>query len=512
MTSRRQFLAGLPLGTLSLATGAVWSGNLRAAQNDTVTLAFQVDVPSWDPGANSSQPGLAIQKSVFETPLEVSPNLEILPGVAVNHRWLDTEGKVLELTIREGVTFHNGDPLTSDDIKFTFLDRPKHDSTLMISGTFGAIVTGLETPSPTTAVFHFASPYLEAVPLLATISGYILPRRYFEAVGQQGFIEKPIGSGPYRLIDYQRDSRIVLEAYDAYWRGPAPFKRVIFQIIKDSSARAAAIQSGQVDFADNIPIRDIERLAKIPGLVADQHPLTLLMLIHMVNKGVYQDRNLRLAMHHAIDKQILSKAFFGGRAIPQSMYSAKGLPGNEPSFEFAYDPNKAKALLAQSGYSLEKPARIQIGTFNGVFPADFDVARALVQMWKQVGIDADLKVLVPAQYFELTRSAKLEHPMLYVWTDSVGDPQMFTGLVLDPKKRYSLWKSDDIPPRLEPLFREIDAEKRMAGYRKFEVWAVEQGYALPLLQLPAAVVHSRRVSYVPFRNGWVIPYKWTPAA
>src|SRR5271157_3329116 len=138
MTSRRQFLAGLPLGALSLATETVWSGRVRAAENDTVTLAFQVDVPSWDPGANSSQPGLAIQKSVFETPLEVSPNLEILPGVAANHRWLDTEGKVLELTIREGITFHNGDPLTPDDIKFTFLDRPKHDSTLMISGTFGA--------------------------------------------------------------------------------------------------------------------------------------------------------------------------------------------------------------------------------------------------------------------------------------------------------------------------------------------------------------------------------------
>src|ERR1700733_9904556 len=102
MRSRRDVLAGLPLGALGLAAGTAWSRRLSAAENDTVTLAFQVDVPSWDPGANSSQPALAIQKSVFETPLEVSPNLEILPGVATSYRWLDREGQVLELTIREG--------------------------------------------------------------------------------------------------------------------------------------------------------------------------------------------------------------------------------------------------------------------------------------------------------------------------------------------------------------------------------------------------------------------------
>lgn len=105
MRSRRDVLAG-SLGALGVAAGTAWSRRLSAAENDTVTLAFQVDVPSWDPGANSSQPALAIQKSVFETPLEVSPNLEIFPGVATSYRWLDHEGQVLELTVREGVTFH----------------------------------------------------------------------------------------------------------------------------------------------------------------------------------------------------------------------------------------------------------------------------------------------------------------------------------------------------------------------------------------------------------------------
>jgi peptide/nickel transport system substrate-binding protein len=132
-----------------------------------------------------------------------------------------------------------------------------------------------------------------------------------------------------------------------------------------------------------------------------------------------------------------------------------------------------------------------------------------VQMWKQVGIETDFKVLESAVYFDLAHSDKLEMPVLYAWTNSSGDPELFSGLFMDPKKRNSVWKSDDIPPRLDPLLVELDYNKRMAGYRAFDRWTVEQGYAFPLLLSPATVVHTKRIGYVPYRTGWTLPYAWT---
>ena len=510
MLSRRSVVTGMPFALAGLPAVLQMASSVRAAANDAITLAYPADVPNWDPLSSGSPVSVSMHRCVFDMVLNVAPDLSVGPSAVKNSRWIDDKGTALELTLRDGITFHNGDPLTSADIRFSFLERPKSDGTLMISGVFGSKVADVETPSPTIAIFRFSSPYVAAPALLASLPAYVMPHNYFQSIGRDAFLAQPIGSGPYRLVDYQRDSRIVLEAYDKYWAGPAPIKRVTIQIIKDTSARIAAVQSGQVDFAYNLPIREVERIGDIAGLSGSIHPINTVILIHMVNKGIYQDRNLRLAMHHAIDTQALSRAFFAGKARPLSLWASDG-PTSDPNYKFEYSPEKAKALLAKSGYSVDKPAKIAFSTFRGQFPADFDLGRAIVAMWKQVGIDADLQVLEIAQYFQMTRSGKIENPVLYSWSNASADPELFSGLILDPKRPYSVWKSDDISEKLDPLLVEVDSEKRLAGYRAFDAWAVEQGYACPLLQSVATAVHKKQLRYVPFANGWMLPYYWTMA-
>jgi peptide/nickel transport system substrate-binding protein len=511
MLNRRDLLTGLPIGLAGLAAAAHLPVSRAFAQARPITIGHPADVPSWDPVANGSTVIQAIHKCMFDQPLSLAPNLSFGPSVVSRFRWLDTEGKVLELTLRDDVTFHNGDKLTSDDIKFSFNDRLKADNTLMLAGVFGTLVAAIETPSPTMAIIKLATPFVTLPQQLSSTASFIMPRGYFEKVGAKAFAENPVGSGPYRLVDYQRDSRIVFEAYDKYWAGRAKIDRVVFQIIKDPSARIAAIQSGQVDLVSALPVRDVVRLGGLPGLVGASDPINNVVLIQMVNKGIFRDQNLRLAMHHAIDKQALSRAFFNGTAAPLSMWAGEGAPANDPKFTFPYDQAKAKALLARSGYDTSKPAKIPFATLNGVFPSDFDMARAIVQMWKQVGIEADLQVMEILNYGELSRNDKLELPVLYSWSNPTGDPNVYSGTILDPKKRFSVWKSDDISPRLDPLLTETDYDKRMAGYREFDKWAVEQGYAFPLLQSTATIVHTNRLKYVPFRNGWTLPYYWSMA-
>ncbi len=507
MLSRRQVVAGLPFALAGLQ-GLLSASPGWTADNDAITIAFPTDVANWDPSASGSSVTTPLHKCVFDMVLSVAPDLKVGPSIVKSYRWIDDKGMALELTLRDGVTFHNGDPLTSEDLRFTFFERPKAEAGLMISGVWGSKVVDVETPSPLVAIFRFNAPYVSAPALLGSIPAYVLPKKYFSSVGRTGFIEKPIGSGPYRIVDYQRDSRIVLEAYDKYWGGPVPIKRVTIQVIKDTSARIAAIQSGQVDFAHNLPVREVVRLNELPTLTGLVHPTNTVVFIHMVNKGIFQDRNLRLAMHHAIDKQALSRAFFTGKARPISMWASEG-PANDPTFNFEYSQEKAKTYLAASGYSVDKPVKIPVGTFNGQFPSDFDLGRAIVAMWKQVGIDAELQVLEIAKYFEQARNDRLDLPVLYSWGNASIDPELFSGLFLDPKKPFSVWKSADISPRLDPLLAEPDEAKRMAGYRGFDRWSIEQGYAIPLLQSTATVVHSKRVRYVPYGNGWVLPATWS---
>ena len=510
MLNRRNAIAHLPLGLCWLSAAAHWFAAPALAQANSITMGYPADVPNWDPVANGTPVSLPIHKCVFDAPISLAPDLSFGPSIVRSHRWVSADGTALELTLRDDVTFHNGDPLTSEDLQFTFRDRIRADQSVMAAGVWGGtLVNDIETPSANVAVFRFNAPFVHAPQQLASTAAFIVPKRYFQQVGPQGFNDRPIGSGPYRLVDYQRDSRIVLEAYDKYWAGPAKIRQVVIQIIKDASARASAIRAGQIDCVVNLPVREAVQLNSVPGLVGEVYPINSIVLIQMVNKGIYRDQNLRLAMHHAIDKQALSRAFFDNRAAPLSMWSGTGMPANDPSFKFAFDPVEATRLLAQSGYDTANPARIQMSTFNGVFPNDFDLARAIVQMWKQVGIECELSVMEITNYAELARADKLGAPVLYSWSNPTGDPAIYSGTILDPSRRFSVWKSDDIPPRLKPLFVEVDYDKRMDGYRRFDRWAVEQGYAFPILQSTATFVHTKNIAFVPFKNGWTLPYFWS---
>ena len=149
--------------------------------------------------------------------------------------------------------------------------------------------------------------------------------------------------------------------------------------------------------------------------------------------------------------------------------------------------------------------KIGFATTNGQFPNDYDIARAIVQMWKQVGIDADLQVIEYAKYFELNRGAKLPEATLYSWDNATGDPEIFSGYQLNPKMPFSPWKDEDIGNRVLALFNVADYEKRIAGYKELERYAVENGASIPLLQSVVTVVRKKDLTYTRYGNGWVLP-------
>jgi peptide/nickel transport system substrate-binding protein len=493
------------------STVGLAAGSLPAAAKDSIVIAYPADVPSWDANAHTFPMAMSIWKSVFDSPLTQRPDLTLAPNVITAWKWTD-DGLGFEVTLRDDVYFHNGDKLTAEDLRFTFFERldadRKGDKKLAISGVWGR-VKDIEVVSPTKAVFRLSAANPTMPQWLAFLGSFIVPKKYFTKVGKEGFLKKPIGSGPYKLADYQRGSRIVLEANEKYWGGAPKFKRVTFEVVKDASARVAAIQSKRVDLTIQVPIREALRLGKISGLETDIYPFTQILMLQITGSGVFSDANVRLAAHHAIDKAAISKALFNGSAVPLSVLAPPTTPGHVPGFNFAHDPDKAKSLLAASGYSTSKPAKLKMLTTNGAFPNDFEMARAIGAMWKKVGIEAEIEVIELSKYYELNHSNKLPEATLYSWGNATGDPEIYTGYILNPKFRFAAWRSDDMGDMIGKLFGEVDYEKRIKGYQDVNKYVVEKGYAIPLLQGVTTAVWQSNLNFKRYNNGWILPAEYS---
>jgi peptide/nickel transport system substrate-binding protein len=494
--SRRTLLHTAAAGAMAGAVPA------RAAEADGATIGWPSDVTSWDPNQRFTPDAQGIFKMVFDQPLDQDPSLKLIPHLVT--KWeLAPDGLSLSVELRDDVQFHNGDHMSSADFRWTFFERIKAGHKVDIAQSWRN-VTDIEVPSPNRAVMRFKSPSPTAPVWLAFLGSYVVPKDYMERIGVEGFSAKPVGTGPYKLAEYQMNARIVLERNDAYW-GPKPkLRRVTVEIIKDPSARVAAIQSGQVDLTISVPVREVTRLGQMPGLAAELNPITRVILLQVRNDEGFADQNIRLAAHHAIDKKALSQAFYGGAAVPLSVPATPGSPGYLDDYVFAYDPELSRQLLGKSGYGPDKPAKIRMASTNGQFPSDYDMARAIVEMWKKVGIEAELEVIEYAKYFELNRGNKLPEATLYSFDNATGDPEIYSGYLLNPKLPFSPWKDMVFGQKVIDQFNVVDEVARIAGWRAIGREAVEIGACMPLLQSVQSLVRKKALNYTTYGNGWVL--------
>jgi peptide/nickel transport system substrate-binding protein len=499
---RRAFLQ-MVIATAAGVGSSAGITSARAARDDAVIIGWPNDIPSWDPNQRFTPDAQPIFKAVFDQPLDQDPQLKLIPHLIKSWN-LAADGLSMAVELRDDVTFHNGDKMSTEDFRYTFFERIKSGIKLDTANSWQK-VQDIVIESPTKATMKFSSPAPTAPQWMAFLGSYLVPKKYIEAVGLDTFLRKPIGTGPYKLAEYELNSRIVLERNDNYW-GPKPkIARVTIQIIKDPSARVGAIQSGQVDCTVNVPVREVQRFGREAGFAAELNPITRVILLQVRNDLAFADKNVRLAAHHAIDKSALSKAFYGGAAVPLSVVATPGTAAYLSDFQFKYDPELAKQYLAKSNYSPDKPVKIGFASTNGHFPSDYDIARAIVQMWKKVGIDANLEIIEYAKYFELNRATKLPEATLYSWDNATGDPEIFGGYLLNPKMPFSAWKDMEVGQKVLDLFSVANYDSRIAGYRDLNRFAVESGATMPLLQSVLTIVRKQNLTYTKYANGWLLP-------
>jgi len=484
-----------------------------AQTRDAIAIAFPIDVPSWDPHVEMTPTPQSLYRCIFEGPLTQAPDLSIRPSLALYARYRDSAQLELEVKLRDDAYFHNGDRVTATDVRYSFFERPKapvaQGRPRLPYSFIWRKVTDVEVVSPTVAVFHFSAPMPTAVPWLAFLSSYVIPKSYVERVGIDAFAKAPIGSGPYRVARYEPGSRIVLEAFDKHWGRKPSIKHVTIEIVKDSSARVAALESRRVDMATNLPYRDAVRIGSEPGMTSNIFSTADFLFVAPTLKGAFAKTEVRLAAHHAIDKAALSRAFFGGKATLITQPAAHLTPGYTEGYHFPYDPAQAVALLKSAGYGPDNPANIGFAVETGVFPNDVELAQAIAAMWKKVGINATVDVITAVKFSDLMHANQLPEATLTQWFNSTGDPEVYGGYLFDPRGFFSTVKTDDLGQRVNPLLVETDIGKRYAGYRALHIYAVEQGYIMPLFQSVQSVAHQARLHFRQYENGWIVPQAYT---
>ena len=508
-TSRRDLLKFGAFGGAALFAGL--QASEVSAQGSELTIAYNVNLPSWDPtvGPSAVNPTIqAIYQSVFDMYIAQNPDLSFAPGLVTKWGWNDDKTQIM-MEVRDGVTWHDGSPFTAEDVAWSLERAGKPETGNPIQFVWSKVGNFKVDGNKITADVKEFEPVL--FKWMSFLTGYVLPKAYYEKVGAEGFEKAPIGTGPYMMEKFERNAFVRLKANPSYWGGKPKFETVIIKFVPDASSRVAEIESGSSQVTLEIPYDEFDRLKAKDGLAGITTPISDIGMIFLNDIDVMLDKNVRLAAHHAIDKKLIIDRLLNGYGIPIDTLETPQYAAYDASIKVGFDPEKAKQLLAASGFGPDKPVKFKIQTTKGFKPKDYEMIQAIVGMWRKVGIEAEIEIYEIAKHYELRAADTLAPAAFYNWGNAIGDPTTSTGFAMFGPSPHSVWDSKDLMDKIIPLWGEKDETKRIEGWKAVDKYIAEEGYVIPLLQYVQPIVHVKTVKVTPHISGALLPALMSPA-
>lgn len=353
-----------------------------AADKSDIVVAVDADVDTLHPTDFSTTVELGVLNQIYDTLLYYSPDgtKDPEPRIAESYEVSD-DGLDYTFHLRDDVTFHDGTPVTADDVVFS-IELYKASE---YQGSQISMLSSVEATDEHTVVCHLDAPYS---PFLQGIcSPMIASKAYYES-SEDDFVNNPIGTGPYKFVSRAKGSNIKLEANEDYYRGAPEIKEVTFEVIPDSSTKAIALQTGEVNFAE-IDSATKPQLEANPAITIAEVPTSAFSYIAMnTEKEPFNDVKVRQAINYAIDRDNLVAVCYDGEAEVNSNICAKERFGySDDQFQYTYDPEKAKELLAEAG--IETP--YDLGEIL-VAEKYSNLATVIQNDLKAVGLDVTISV------------------------------------------------------------------------------------------------------------------------
>jgi peptide/nickel transport system substrate-binding protein len=440
------------------------------AEADELRVGYSSDIVTLDPANHRSRVTEGVIHNMYDAVVTRTDDMDVVPEIAESFEQIDAV--TYEVRIREGITFHDGSDLTAEDVKFTF-DRLTKEGAMDGQTSPRASLAGpiadtivvdehtvqfvLESPWP---VFRAYLPFNQVV-----------SKAFVEKVGTDGMATQVMGSGPFRLVEWRRGDSVIMERVEDYYggataippAGPAGVERVIFRIIPEPASRVAALLAGEVDLIDELPHHAIPQVEQSPNTQVLRTNGTRSFFMDLNNRvPPFDDKLVRQAANHAIDRELVIDRMLNGLATPLATLISPDSYGYNPDLPvYAYDPERARELLAEAGYpdgvdvtlDVDEPFREQ--------------AEAIAAMLTDAGLRTSVQLWERTALTEIWRGDHDRHMFLRSWGDGALDPVGIFVPVLKTEDRgnFSGYSNEEVDRLLSAADTETDIEARSRMYQ-----------------------------------------------
>jgi peptide/nickel transport system substrate-binding protein len=477
--SRRDVLKGVAaLGAAGAVAPLVGPAAAQTTRKKELVVAQGGDIAHFDPHMSTSANDIRVSFNVFDNLISRHPDQKLHPGLATE--WKLTAPTTWTFKLRQGVKWHNGDPFTSADAKFS-LERTLDPAAKVRVSTVFTSIDRIEAPDTHTLVIHTKKPDPLLPARLAFYGGQIVPKKYLEAVKADAFNLKPVGTGPVRFVSWTKDDKAVLEANGDYWGGKSDFDRMVFRAIPEMAPRIASLLKGEVDVITQLPPDHGERVSGTASTRVTGALYAGLYVLAVNSKVKPLDNPLvKQALSLAIDRDAVVKELWRGRGIVPSGPIAKGdnhFDGALPGLK--YDAKEARERLKKAGYKNEE---IVVETTVGYMANDKPMAEAIVGMWRDVGVNAKVEV------FEYSVRAQKNRDKSFkgIWwsdpTSTLGDPDGMMWRLLGPGGPQDYWRHAEFDELGNAGRFSVDEKFRGEAYKKMTKIFLEHFPWIPIIQ------------------------------
>jgi peptide/nickel transport system substrate-binding protein len=470
----------LKLSLMLAGSGPLLAAGPAGAAEPEEQLTWGVHVslaPGWfDPAETSggTVTPFMVMYALHDAMVKPMPGQPLAPSLAES--WTVSEDALTyEFVLRAGAKFHNGDDVTAEDVKFSFERyRGQSDRTLQER------VAAVEIVDTRRVRFRLKQPWLDFLTFYveATGAGWIVPRKYIEAVGDEGFRKAPVGAGPYRFVSFVPGQELTLEAFPQYWRKMPSVKRLVLKVIPDEATRLVALKRGEVDIIYAIRGELAEELERTKGLtlkpIISKATFWLYFADQWDPKSPWHDQRVRLAANLAIDRDTINQALTLGRSrltgsiIPDifDYYWQPPAP--------AYDLAKAKRLLAEAGY----PNGFDAGEYN-CDSSYASLAEAMLDSLAQVGIRTKLRPLERAAFFRRYAEKSLKN-LVQTGSGAFGNAATRLDAFVAKGGAFVYGSYPDIDALFQQQASELDRARRTAALHRIQELVHERAIFAPI--------------------------------
>jgi peptide/nickel transport system substrate-binding protein len=465
--------------TLTCVVTAAWPLAATAAPEGQVTSAQVVAIaPRWfDPAeAEGIITPFIFYYALHDAVVKPMPGNPLTPSLAESWN-TSADGLTYEFVLRKGVQFHNGDTVSAEDVKFSF-ERYRGAA----ARTFKERVTAVEVVDPLRVRIRLKHPWPDFLTFYgaATGAGWVVPKKYVEKVGDDGFKKHPIGAGPFKFVSYKPGVELTLEAHEQFWRKTPGIKRLVFKSVPDESTRLAMVKRGDADLAAVFWGELATEIKRTAGLtLKPTYPPVTTWLVFTEQwdaKSPWHDRRVRLAANLAIEREAINQAQTLGLSKISASIIPQGFEYFWPVPLYPYDPQKAKRLLAEAGY----PNGFDAGTIS-LDPTLAPTAEAVTSYFRTVGIRVTLRPLERAAFFKEYQEKRLRHLVLSA-SAALGNAATRLEAFVASTGVYTYGTYPDIEGLLREQAAEYDPKKREALLHRIQQLIHDKVMYAPIME------------------------------